>query len=109
MELLYSDPVQRLVADCALMDCDTAVVSDRRGNISVLSCPSSLEGMLCSCDDVGQHLYSGFSFSIYNFGYYVLKSSITSANVYQRVAVCLPACGQCYSDLFDASSGNYCS
>ncbi|CAL9166748.1 unnamed protein product [Musa hybrid cultivar] len=43
LELLYSDPVQRLVADCALMDCDTAVVSDRRGNISVLSCPSSLE------------------------------------------------------------------
>ncbi|THU46929.1 hypothetical protein C4D60_Mb09t10140 [Musa balbisiana] len=43
LELLYSDPVQRLVADCALMDCDAAVVSDRRGNISVLSCPSSLE------------------------------------------------------------------
>ncbi|XP_038973265.1 splicing factor 3B subunit 3 isoform X1 [Phoenix dactylifera] len=43
LELLYSDPVQRLVADCALMDCDTAVVSDRRGNISVLSCTNNLE------------------------------------------------------------------
>ncbi|RZS09485.1 hypothetical protein BHM03_00040566 [Ensete ventricosum] len=32
--------------DCALMDCDTAVVSDRRGNISVLSCPSSLEVLI---------------------------------------------------------------
>lgn len=43
LELLYSDPVQRLVADCALMDCDTAVVSERRGNISVLSCTNNLE------------------------------------------------------------------
>ncbi|WOL15227.1 hypothetical protein Cni_G24008 [Canna indica] len=43
LELLYSDPVQRLVADCALIDCDTAVVSDRRGNISILSCPNTVE------------------------------------------------------------------
>ncbi|WOL13730.1 hypothetical protein Cni_G22508 [Canna indica] len=29
LELLYSDPVQRLVVDCALIDCDTVVVSDQ--------------------------------------------------------------------------------
>ncbi|KAF9602262.1 hypothetical protein IFM89_026347 [Coptis chinensis] len=44
LEQLYCDPVQRLVADCALMDMDTAVVSDRRGNITVLSCTTHLEG-----------------------------------------------------------------
>ncbi|KAG6526826.1 hypothetical protein ZIOFF_016827 [Zingiber officinale] len=43
LELLYSDPAQRLVADCALMNRDTAIVSDRKGNISVLSCPNTLE------------------------------------------------------------------
>lgn len=37
MEQLYSDPVQRLVADCLLMNIDTAVVSDRKGSIAVLS------------------------------------------------------------------------
>ncbi|XP_020578646.1 pre-mRNA-splicing factor RSE1 isoform X2 [Phalaenopsis equestris] len=37
LEQLYADPVQRLVADCTLLDMDTAVVSDRRGSISVLS------------------------------------------------------------------------
>lgn len=37
VEQVYSDPVQRLVADCLLMNKDTAVVSDRKGNISVLS------------------------------------------------------------------------
>ncbi|XXG56366.1 hypothetical protein AAC387_Pa03g3791 [Persea americana] len=37
LEQLCCDPVQRLVADCALIDLDTAVVSDRRGNISILS------------------------------------------------------------------------
>nr|CAD1818479.1 unnamed protein product [Ananas comosus var. bracteatus] len=41
LEQVYSDPAQRLVADCALMNCDTAVVSDRRGTISVLSCPNN--------------------------------------------------------------------
>lgn len=44
MELEYSDPAQRLVADCALMDRETAVVSDRRGSISILSCLKNLEG-----------------------------------------------------------------
>ncbi|KAF0907055.1 hypothetical protein E2562_014661 [Oryza meyeriana var. granulata] len=39
LELIYSDPVQRLVGDVALLSCETAVVSDRRGSISVLSCP----------------------------------------------------------------------
>uniref|UniRef100_A0A0D3GNG6 DNA damage-binding protein 1 n=1 Tax=Oryza barthii TaxID=65489 RepID=A0A0D3GNG6_9ORYZ len=39
LELIYSDPAQRLVGDVALLSCETAVVSDRRGSISVLSCP----------------------------------------------------------------------
>lgn len=43
MEQLYCDPVQRLVADCVLMDLDTAFVSDRRGNFCALSCPNLLE------------------------------------------------------------------
>ncbi|XP_078180598.1 cleavage and polyadenylation specificity factor (CPSF) A subunit protein isoform X2 [Carex rostrata] len=43
LELEYSDPAQRLVADCALMDRETAVVSDRRGSISILSCLKNLE------------------------------------------------------------------
>ncbi|XP_062187510.1 uncharacterized protein LOC133890903 isoform X2 [Phragmites australis] len=38
LELIYSDPAQRLVGDIALLNCETAVVSDRRGSISVLSC-----------------------------------------------------------------------
>lgn len=38
LELIYSDPAQRLVGDIALLNCETAVVSDRRGTISVLSC-----------------------------------------------------------------------
>ncbi|GJN24854.1 hypothetical protein PR202_gb12622 [Eleusine coracana subsp. coracana] len=38
LELIYSDPAQRLVGDVALLNCETAVVSDRRGSISVLSC-----------------------------------------------------------------------
>ncbi|KAF8398576.1 hypothetical protein HHK36_017507 [Tetracentron sinense] len=42
LEQLHCDPVQRLVADCTLMDMDTAFVSDRKGNIAVLSC-SNLE------------------------------------------------------------------
>ncbi|KAL5976750.1 hypothetical protein ACLOJK_021083 [Asimina triloba] len=37
LEQLCCDPVQRLVADCALMDLDTAVVSDRKGNVSILT------------------------------------------------------------------------
>jgi len=37
LELIYSDPAQRLVGDIALLNCETAVVSDRRGSISVLS------------------------------------------------------------------------
>ncbi|KAI3798383.1 hypothetical protein L1987_33658 [Smallanthus sonchifolius] len=37
VEQLYSDPVQRLVADCLLVNIDTAVVSDRMGSIAILS------------------------------------------------------------------------
>lgn len=44
LEQLYCDPSQRLVADCVLMDVDTAVVSDRKGSIAVLSCSDRLEG-----------------------------------------------------------------
>lgn len=44
LEQLYCDPSQRLVADCILMDVDTAVVSDRKGSIAVLSCSDRLEG-----------------------------------------------------------------
>ncbi|GMH18745.1 hypothetical protein Nepgr_020586 [Nepenthes gracilis] len=43
LEQLYCDPGQRLVADCLLMDVDTAVVSDRKGSIAVLTCSSQLE------------------------------------------------------------------
>ncbi|PON82419.1 Cleavage/polyadenylation specificity factor, A subunit, C-terminal [Trema orientale] len=43
LEQLYCDPSQRLVADCILMDVDTAVVSDRKGSIAVLSCTDNLE------------------------------------------------------------------
>ncbi|KAJ7971393.1 Splicing factor 3B subunit 3 [Quillaja saponaria] len=43
LEQLYCDPSQRLVADCVLMDVDTAVVSDRKGSIAVLSCLDHLE------------------------------------------------------------------
>ncbi|KAK4272631.1 hypothetical protein QN277_021156 [Acacia crassicarpa] len=42
LEQLYCDPLQRLVADCILLDSETAVVSDRKGNISVL-CSDHLE------------------------------------------------------------------
>nr|GLL36508.1 pre-mRNA-splicing factor prp12 isoform X1 [Ipomoea trifida] len=38
LEQLYCDPVQRLVADCILMDVDTAAVSDRKGSVAILSC-----------------------------------------------------------------------
>ncbi|KAJ4823878.1 hypothetical protein Tsubulata_010459 [Turnera subulata] len=44
LEQLYCDPSQRLVADCLLMNVDTAVVSDRKGSIAVLSCSDRLEG-----------------------------------------------------------------
>lgn len=43
MEQLYCDPSVRLVADCILMDDNTAVVSDRKGSIAVLS-SDHLEG-----------------------------------------------------------------
>ncbi|PIN20426.1 Splicing factor 3b, subunit 3 [Handroanthus impetiginosus] len=43
LEQVYCDPVQRLVADCVLMDVDTAFVSDRKGRVVVLSCASHLE------------------------------------------------------------------
>jgi splicing factor 3B subunit 3 len=38
LEQVYCDPVQRLVAECILMDVETAVVSDRKGSLAVLSC-----------------------------------------------------------------------
>lgn len=44
LEQLYSDPVQRLVADCTLIDVETAVVSDRKGSISILSCSNHFDG-----------------------------------------------------------------
>ncbi|KAK9092891.1 hypothetical protein Syun_027802 [Stephania yunnanensis] len=40
----FSDPDQRLVADCKLVDLDTAVVADRRGHFSVLSSKNHFEG-----------------------------------------------------------------
>ncbi|KAE8645775.1 hypothetical protein Csa_017057 [Cucumis sativus] len=43
LEQIYSDPSQRLVADCTLLDVDTAVVSDRKGSIAILSCSDRLE------------------------------------------------------------------
>ncbi|KAL2501533.1 Cleavage and polyadenylation specificity factor (CPSF) A subunit protein [Forsythia ovata] len=43
LEQVYCDPVQRLVADCVLMDVNTAVVSDRMGSVAVLSCANHLE------------------------------------------------------------------
>ncbi|CAM8965599.1 unnamed protein product [Rhodiola kirilowii] len=43
VEQLYCDPVQRLVADCVLMDVETAFVSDRKGSIAVLSSSRHLE------------------------------------------------------------------
>ncbi|KAE8125294.1 hypothetical protein FH972_020119 [Carpinus fangiana] len=43
LEHMYSDPSQKLVADCILMDVDTAVVSDRKGSIAVLSSSDRLE------------------------------------------------------------------
>jgi splicing factor 3B subunit 3 len=63
LELIYSDPAQRLVGDVALLSCETAVVSDRRGSISVLSCPR-LEGMpwyRCLCYPFLFSLYLFFS------------------------------------------------
>ncbi|CAK7342213.1 unnamed protein product [Dovyalis caffra] len=43
LEQLYCDPSQRLIAGCVLMDVDTAVVSDRKGSIAVLSCSDRFE------------------------------------------------------------------
>lgn len=44
MEQLYCDPVLRVVADCVLVDEETAFVSDRKGSIAGLSSSSHLEG-----------------------------------------------------------------
>lgn len=49
LEQIYSDPSQRLVADCTLLDVDTAVVSDRKGSIAILSCSDRLEGTYSFC------------------------------------------------------------
>ncbi|KAM7261907.1 hypothetical protein ACFE04_020984 [Oxalis oulophora] len=43
LEQVYCDPSQRLVADCLLMNIDTAIVSDRKGGIAVLSCSDRSE------------------------------------------------------------------
>ncbi|XP_010557959.1 PREDICTED: pre-mRNA-splicing factor prp12 [Tarenaya hassleriana] len=39
----FSDPSQRLVADCLLMDANTAAVSDRKGSVAILSCTDRSE------------------------------------------------------------------
>ncbi|KAI3967397.1 hypothetical protein MKW92_005185 [Papaver armeniacum] len=41
--VLFYSYDERLVADCTHMDMDTAVVSDRKGNLTVLSCPNRVE------------------------------------------------------------------
>ncbi|KAK9123355.1 hypothetical protein Sjap_012957 [Stephania japonica] len=43
LEQLYCDPDQRLVADCNLMNLDTAAVADRRGHFALLSSNNHLE------------------------------------------------------------------
>uniref|UniRef100_A0A7C9EGM7 Cleavage/polyadenylation specificity factor A subunit N-terminal domain-containing protein n=1 Tax=Opuntia streptacantha TaxID=393608 RepID=A0A7C9EGM7_OPUST len=43
LEQIYCDPVQRLVADCLLTNLETAIVSDRKGSIAVLTSASQLE------------------------------------------------------------------
>lgn len=58
LEQVYCDPVQRLVADCVLMDDDTAVVSDRKGSLVVLSCANHSEGKLkCAHNAVTLSVY----------------------------------------------------
>ncbi|XP_076946494.1 DNA damage-binding protein 1b-like [Bidens hawaiensis] len=42
VEQLYSDPVQRLIADCHLVNVDTAIVSDRMGSVAIVSCSHHL-------------------------------------------------------------------
>lgn len=44
LEQVFCDPSLRLVADCVLMDVNSAAVSDRKGSIVVLSSPDHLEG-----------------------------------------------------------------
>lgn len=43
LEQVFCDPSLRLVADCVLMDVNSAAVSDRKGSIVVLSSPDHLE------------------------------------------------------------------
>ncbi|PHU05777.1 hypothetical protein BC332_26599 [Capsicum chinense] len=43
LDQVYCDPVQRLVADCTLMDGDIAAVSDRKGSLAILSCSNHSE------------------------------------------------------------------
>lgn len=61
LQQLYFDPCQRLVADCILMDVNTAVVSDRKGSIAVLSCADYLEGkrlnFLWNCKSMSANLF----------------------------------------------------
>ncbi|CAN4118631.1 unnamed protein product [Withania somnifera] len=47
LDQIYCDPVQRLIADCTLMDGDTAAVSDRKGSLAILSCLNHLEDNSC--------------------------------------------------------------
>ncbi|KAF3772493.1 hypothetical protein EJ110_NYTH57773 [Nymphaea thermarum] len=61
LEQLHCDPCQRLVADCALVNLETAFVSDRRGSVAVLSSFSHLEGksnILTSNSDIIIYLVS---------------------------------------------------
>ncbi|ERN01370.1 splicing factor 3B subunit 3 isoform X1 [Amborella trichopoda] len=85
LEQLYCDPVQRIVADCSLLDLDTGVVSDRRGNICFLSCANYSEdnvsperNLTISCSYyVGETISSirKGSFSYRNSGDGILKGS----------------------------------
>lgn len=43
LDQIYCDPVQRLVADCLLTNLETAIASDRKGSIAVLTSASHLE------------------------------------------------------------------
>ncbi|EPS68044.1 hypothetical protein M569_06728, partial [Genlisea aurea] len=47
LEEVYCDPYQRLVADCLLIDSDTAFVSDRKGSFVILSSAKHLEDNAC--------------------------------------------------------------
>ncbi|PKA52517.1 DNA damage-binding protein 1b [Apostasia shenzhenica] len=81
LEQLYSDPVQRLVADCTLVDMDTAVVSDRRGSISGLfSYKFPLDNMF-DYDDAG-------------LAYKSLHNSIVASTLLGSILMLVPVTGE---------------